>query len=242
MRLTGKGTDPYSSRNSGKRNCLWHIALYNRKREEHDPNDLNDKIDIARKKISEIQDKKELKKSLGKLKSLVGFTENGTTLNNKRIDILEKLSGRFLIVTNTDIPENEVVSTYKEQLQIERSFRTIKSFLEIRPVYHRKSERIRAHVFVCVLSPLLSRIMEKLAGSIIDSIKRSLNCLDVVPVTVEKRELYISSESSGASAVLKSLGMTYPRFRECAHTKFFTMLRKHCKEKVQRLILSIIVM
>ncbi|MDA8142433.1 MAG: transposase [Thermoplasmatales archaeon] len=195
-----------------------HIAVYNRKREELDLKDLNDKIDIVKRKISGIPDQKELKKSLGKLKSLVKFPEDGAALNEKRIGILKKLAGRFLIVTNTDLPESEIVTAYKEQWQIERSFRTIKSYLEIRPVYHRKSDRIRAHVFVCVLSLLLSRIMEKLTGRTIDSIRRSLNYLDVVPVTVEKRELYISSESSEASDVLKSLGLPYPRIRKCAHT------------------------
>jgi transposase len=195
-----------------------YIAVYNKKREELDLKDLNDKIDTVKKKMYEIQDQKELKKSLGKLKSLVKFTENNTALNERRIEILKKLAGRFLIVTNTDLNEDEVVSAYREQWEIERSFRTIKSFLEIRPVYHRKPERIKAHVFVCVLSLLLSRIMEKLAGRTIDSISRSLNYLDVVPVTVGNRELYISSESTEASDVLKSLGIPYPRIRECAHT------------------------
>ena len=195
-----------------------YIAVYNRKREELDLKDLNDKIDIVRKKISEIPDQKELKKSLGKLKSLVKFSADGAVLNEKRIGTLKRIAGRFLIVTNTDLPEGEIVTAYKEQWQIERSFRTIKSYLEIRPVYHRKSDRIRAHVFVCVLSLLLSRIMEKLTGRTIDSIRRSLNYLDVVPVMVEKRELYFSSESSEASDVLKSLGLPYPRIRECAHT------------------------
>ena len=195
-----------------------YIAVYNKKREELDLKDLNDKIDTVKKKISDITDQKELKKSLGKLKSLVKFTENNTALNEKRIEILKKLAGRFLIVTNTDLNEDEVVSAYKEQWEIERSFRTIKSFLEIRPVYHRKSERVRAHVFVCVLSLLLSRIMEKLTGRTIDSISSSLNYLDVVPVTVENREVYISSESTEASDILKSLGIPYPRIRECAHT------------------------
>ena len=118
----------------------------------------------------------------------------------------------------TDLPDRETVTAYKEQWQIERSFRTIKSFLEIRPVYHRKSDRIKAHVFVCVLSLLISRIMEKLTGRTIDSISRSLNYLDVVPITVGNRELYISSESIEALDVLKSLGIPYPRIRECAHT------------------------
>ena len=70
------------------------------------------------------------------MKSLVKFKENSSVINEKRIDILKKLAGRFLIVTNTDLPESEVVSAYKNQWQIERSFRTIKSFIEIRLVYH----------------------------------------------------------------------------------------------------------
>ena len=192
-----------------------YIAVYNKEREILD---LDDKINIIRRKISEISDENDLKKSLGKLKSLVKFTKNGAVPNENRINILKKLAGRFLIVTNTDLPESEIVSAYKEQWQIERSFRTIKSFIEIRPVYHRKPDRIKAHVFVCVLSLLLSGIMEKRTGRTIDSIRKDLNCLDVVPVSVEKRDMYISSESREASDVLKSLGLPYPGIRECAHT------------------------
>ena len=40
-------------------------------------------------------------------------------LRERRINILKKLAGRFLIVTNTDLPESEVVFAYKEQWEIE---------------------------------------------------------------------------------------------------------------------------
>ena len=162
---------------------------------------------MVRQRISEIHDETELKKSPGKLKSLVKFTENGITLNENRINILRKLAGRFLIVTNTDLPESEVVSAYKEQWQIERAFRTIKSFIEIRPVYHRKSDRIKAHVFVCILSLLLSGIMEKRTGRTIDSIRKNPNCLDVVPISLANRNLFISSDSEDASNILKKLDL-----------------------------------
>ena len=72
----------------------------------------------------------------------------------KSLGTLKKLAGRFLI--DTDIMESEVVSAYRKQWQSERPFRTIKRFIENRPVYHRKSGHIRAHVFVCVLSLLFS--------------------------------------------------------------------------------------
>ena len=122
---------------------------------------------MIRQRISEIHDQADLKKSLGKMRSLVNFSSDGAMLNEKRINILKKLAGRFLIVTNTDLPESEVVSAYKEPWEIERSFSTIKSFIEIRPIYDRKSNRIKAHVFACVLSLLLSRIMEKRPGKTI---------------------------------------------------------------------------
>ncbi len=187
-----------------------YIAVYNKKREELDLKDLNDKIDIVNKKISEIPDQKELKKSLGKLKSLVRFSADGAVLNEKRIGILRKLAGRFLIVTNTDLPESEIVTAYKEQWQIERSFRTIKSFLEIRPVYHRKSDRIRAHVFVCVLSLLLSRLIEKKTEITISEASRLLSYLKVTPVRLGSGTVMIRSESEMAGNLLSRMNIPYP--------------------------------
>ena len=87
-----------------------YIAVYNKEREHLDLKDLEDRINVIKKKISEIPDQTDLKKSLGKMKSLVNFSADGAILNEKRINILRKLAGRFLIVTNTDLPESEVVS------------------------------------------------------------------------------------------------------------------------------------
>ena len=165
-----------------------------------------------KRKISEIPDQKELKKSLGKLKSLVKFSADGALLNEKRVEILKKLAGRFLIVTNTDLPEGEIVTAYKEQWQIERSFRTIKSFLEIRPVYHRKSDRIRAHVFVCVLSLLLSRVIEKRLTESRLTIERTAEILcelKAIPVKSPMNMVY-RSESDEAAGILNELGIKPP--------------------------------
>ncbi len=148
-----------------------HIAVYNRKREGLDLRDIDDKIGVVNRKINECPNLSDLKKSLGELKSFVKFTKDGVTLDHRLIEMMRRLSGRFLIITNTDLKVKDAVSSYKEQWQIERSFQTIKSFLEIRPVYHRKSERIRAHVFVFVLSLLISRLIEKSSpGMSIESI------------------------------------------------------------------------
>jgi len=48
---------------------------------------------------------------------------------------------------------DQVVGAYKDLGHVERAFRNLKTVqLEIRPVYHKKDDRIRAHVFMCVLA------------------------------------------------------------------------------------------
>jgi len=74
----------------------------------------------------------------------------------------EKIAAEALLdgcyIIRTDVPEEEmssdqVVRTYKDLGNVERAFRNLKTVqLEIRPVYHQKDDRIRAHVFLCVLA------------------------------------------------------------------------------------------
>ena len=50
---------------------------------------------------------------------------------------------------------------YKELQDIERCFRTLKSSLDIRPVYHFVDRRVRAHVFICVMALQIQRLMRQ---------------------------------------------------------------------------------
>ncbi|MGC8563155.1 MAG: IS1634 family transposase, partial [Thermoplasmata archaeon] len=76
--------------------------------------------------------------------------------------------------------------------------------------YHRKSERIEAHVFVCVLSLLISRLIEKETGMTISEASRSLSYLKVTPVRLRSGIVMMRSESETAAGVLKKLGVEYP--------------------------------
>lgn len=60
-----------------------------------------------------------------------------------------------------DLPADEVVAAYQSLQQVERAFRNLKSFVRLRPVYHRREHRIRAHVFLCVLAYLLEKALER---------------------------------------------------------------------------------
>lgn len=73
----------------------------------------------------------------------------------------ERLDGKYLLRTSDDtLTPQDVALGYKQLLEIETAFRTLKSTLELRPVYHRLDERIRSHVLLCWLALLLVRTAE----------------------------------------------------------------------------------
>ena len=60
--------------------------------------------------------------------------------------------GIFILTTNTRFRAEDVVSRYRDLWQCEAGFRSLKSELEIQPLYHRKERRIRSHVFICFIA------------------------------------------------------------------------------------------
>ena len=85
---------------------------------------------------------------------------------------------------------------YKDLWCIERSFRTINSFLEIGPVYQREEEKIEAHVFVCVFSLLVPRLFEKVMDErmTISSIADALSEPKAIPVMMPESEIHENIE------------------------------------------------
>ncbi|QQE78184.1 IS1634 family transposase [Alicyclobacillus sp. SO9] len=65
--------------------------------------------------------------------------------------------GKFVIKTNTLLPAEQVVTSYKTLMNVERAFREIKNFLDVGPVYHWNEKRVRGHIFVCVLAYLFEQ-------------------------------------------------------------------------------------
>jgi hypothetical protein len=66
-----------------------------------------------------------------------------------------------IYVLRTSVAENElaapeVVRAYKQLKEVERAFRALKGPLELRPIHHRLEDRVKAHVFLCMLSYYLA--------------------------------------------------------------------------------------
>jgi hypothetical protein len=82
-------------------------------------------------------------------------------LDKAKVKAEEHFDGKYLISTSDEhISVEDVVLGYKQLFEIERVFRDMKHLIDIRPVYHRLPDRIKAHVLLCWLGMLLIRVME----------------------------------------------------------------------------------
>lgn len=71
-----------------------------------------------------------------------------------------RIDGKLVLETsNVELSAEDVVARYRDRQEIERCFRTVKSSLDLRPMFHRVDRRIRAHAFLCVMALQIDRWM-----------------------------------------------------------------------------------
>jgi hypothetical protein len=86
------------------------------------------------------------------------------------IDAEAKLDGIYVLRTSVDgndLGSGEVVSSYKALAQVERAFRAFNTDLDIRPIRHRTEDRVRAHVFLRMLSYYITWHMQARLASLL---------------------------------------------------------------------------
>ena len=108
----------------------------------------------------------EVGKVIGKHKTSkhfdVAITDDSLAVARKQdqIDAEAALDGFYVLrtpVAASELDASGVVTAYKNLKYVERDFRSIKSDdLDLRPVYHRLAERVRAHVLICMLACYLT--------------------------------------------------------------------------------------
>ena len=77
-----------------------------------------------------------------------------------------RLDGKYLLRTaDPHLSAEDIALGYKQLLEVERGWRDMKQLLDLRPVYYRLEDRIRAHVLLCWLALLLARIVETRANT-----------------------------------------------------------------------------
>jgi len=83
--------------------------------------------------------------------------DRGFRTDAQRVRAEEKYDSVWVLRTNTILPMREVALRYKELWQVEQAFRTAKSLLDTRPIFHKSDETIRGHVFCSFLALLLQK-------------------------------------------------------------------------------------
>jgi transposase len=133
-------------------------------------------------------------------------------LNTQVINDEEQLDGCYIItsdVTAESMTAKEIVESYKKLINVEKAFRNLKTVkLEIRPIYHKKDERIKAHVFLCMLAYYVQWHMQQMLKNLtaesnaknrrytFDNIIETLKQITRNKVSISGIELYKTSQAT----------------------------------------------
>ena len=86
--------------------------------------------------------------------------DGGFSIDRAKVEEDQKFDGVFVLKTNAHLSPLEAMLVYKQLWTVERTFRTTKSLLETRPIYHKLDETIRGHVACSFLALVLKTELE----------------------------------------------------------------------------------
>ncbi len=128
-----------------------------------------------------------------------------------------RFDGKWVLQTDLDeMSAEDVALKYKQLWMVEDMFRTAKTLLETRPIYHHHDETIRGHVFCSFLALVLRKELHDrlaLAGDKFEwaEILRDLEALQYVEVEHQAKHFRLRSEAQGTcSAVFRAAGVAIP--------------------------------
>jgi transposase len=125
----------------------------------------------------------------------------------------ERLDGKFLLrCSDPHLSPEDIATGYQQLLEVEREWRDMKTIIDLRPVYHRKEDRIRAHVLLCWLALLLIRIAETTCDDTWLNLREELERLHVGTFAGPAGTFRQRTETSPAQrAILTKLGIAEPK-------------------------------
>ena len=124
--------------------------------------------------------------------------------------------GNFGLTSNTALSSRDLVLKYKQLWMVEAMFRSMKSLLETRPIYHKCDETIRGHVFCSFLALVLRKELQdrlEARGWHLEwaDIIHDLGKLLETEISVKEKGYIIRSESQGvAGMVAQACGVALP--------------------------------
>jgi DDE family transposase len=127
-----------------------------------------------------------------------------------------RYDGTWVLRTNTELPAAEVALQFKKLWMVEQWFRSCKSLLETRPIYHQRDETIRGHVFCSFLALLLRHELQQRleeAGHDFEwaDVLSDLERLQYVDVEHGGKRFRLRTELAGTTGpVFRAVGVAVP--------------------------------
>lgn len=120
--------------------------------------------------------------------------------------------GKFLLRTSDEsLTAADIAQGYKGLYEAERGWRDLKSTIDLRPVYHHRDDRIRAHVQLQWLALLLLRVAETAVGDTWRNIRDELERLHLVTLATTEGQVAQRSElTAGHRSILRALDLADP--------------------------------
>ena len=169
---------------------------------ERKRNPLRGTAEIALK-VGEVLNTHKMKKHFD-----LEITDAGLSFARKTDAIAAEAATDGIYVVRTSLAEDtlgdaETVRSYKSLSLVERGFRCIKTVdLHVRPVYHRLEDRVRAHVFLCMLAYYLEwHMRQKLAPMLFDD-------TDKEAAEAQRRSVVAQAQRSKAAMKKQTTGLT----------------------------------
>jgi transposase len=127
-----------------------------------------------------------------------------------------RYDGKWVLRTNTDLPAADAALKYKQLWMVEHVFRSTKSILETRPIWHKCDETIRGHIFCSFLALVLRKELDDrlaLSGQKLEwaDITRDLMGLQYAEVQQDGKRFLLRSEAQGTCGrVFAAAGVALP--------------------------------
>ena len=122
------------------------------------------------------------------------------------------LDGKWLLRTpDATLSPEDLAAAYKQLLQVERGWRDMKGALGLRPVFHHREDRIRAHVQLCWLALLLLRVVENATEDTWRNVRHELDRMHLVTLaTAEGQVAQRSATTAAQKTILAALELPEP--------------------------------
>jgi hypothetical protein len=147
---------------------------------------------------------------------LGGGDSPGFGIDEAKVAEDARYDGKWVLRTNTDLDSAEVALQYKGLWMVEQWFRSCKSLLQTRPIYHKCDETIRGHVFCSFLALVLRQELQaRLEGRGYElewaDVIQDLDRLQMVEVEQDGKRFLLRSEAQGTCGkVFQTVGVALP--------------------------------